>query len=135
LSAEARAVWRQVVAEQPPSLILRADTFVLESFCCAMVEYRRSLEVYRRSPVPGLIAARGDGRRSDNVVVHPALRALRHWGVEVRTLARDLGLSPSARASMHLDGSAGIADSIEDRIGPAPRFRVMAGTRADDALP
>ena len=125
LTPEERKVWRAVLRESPPGMVVGLDALALAWLCTAVVERGRCLATYRQAPVPGLLRARGDGRRADAVVVHPVMRPLRYWSEEVRAASDRLGLSPRARAALHVPGDGGILDSIEAAIGEPPRLRVL----------
>ena len=122
----AATVWRHVMRDQPSGMILSIDTFVLEQFCHLVAASRRSWPAYGRSV--GIAKGRDGG-----AVVNPLHRVTRDQANEIRVLARELGLSPAARAGLHVEGEGGVRNGIEDVLGPSPRqLRVMAGGgRAD----
>jgi hypothetical protein len=128
----ARAVWRAVLRESPPAMITALDALALAWLATSVVERDRALAVYRRAAVPGLIRARGDGRAAEAVVVHPSMRVVRFWANEVRVTSDALGLSPRARAALHVPGAGGLADTIESTIGPTARLRILS-QRGEDA--
>jgi phage terminase small subunit len=47
----------------------------------------------------------------------------RGWADQIRLFARELGLTPSARAGLHMEISP-FSSRIEDEIGLPPRLRV-----------
>jgi P27 family predicted phage terminase small subunit len=122
LPPSARAVWTRVLREMPEGVIVAADTDLLVAYCEAVVRYRRASKAYGESV--GILKGRDGGP-----VANPLHRIVRDWSAEVRVLARELGLSPAARAGLHVEGGDGVADGIEAQIGQSPRMRVVSGGR------
>jgi len=127
MSPAARAVWTRILRETPKGQLVAADTDIIVAYCEAVVRYRRASKAYGDSV--GILKGRDGGP-----VANPLHRIVRDWSAEIRVLARELGLSPAARAGLHIEGEGGLAEGIEGAIGQSPRMRVMAGGRqaADD---
>ena len=94
-----------------------ADADVLRCYCEAVSRYAQAAELYARSSP--LI------RRDGELAKNPLHQVVRDWGDQVRLLARELGLSPAARANLQLGPGASLPD-IDADIGPPPRLRVVA---------
>jgi P27 family predicted phage terminase small subunit len=119
MDPDAQKVWRRVVREmRSTGVILAADADVLRCFCEAMARYAQAAELLAGSPL--LI------KRDGELVKNPLAQIVRDNREAVRLFARELGLSPSARAGLRVEPSAVSAD-IEDVLGPPPRLRVVGG--------
>lgn len=115
----AQKVWRRVLREMRGSaVILGADADVLRCYCEAVSRYQQAAELYARSSP--LVT------RDRELVKNPLHQVVRDNADAVRLFARELGLSPSARAGLRVEASAVPAD-IEDVLGPPPRLRVVGG--------
>jgi P27 family predicted phage terminase small subunit len=113
----ARKVWRRVVREMGGSdVILAADADVLRCYVEAVSRYARAAQMYAASTP--LV------RRGGELVKNPLHQVVRENADAVRLFARELGLSPSARAGLRVEPSAVSAD-IEDVLGPPSRLRVV----------
>jgi P27 family predicted phage terminase small subunit len=123
MDAEARKVWRRVVREMRGSdVILAVDADVLRCYAEAVSRYAQAAEVYARSgPL-----VRGVHRGAGELVKNPIHQVARDHADQVRLFARELGLSPSARAGLRVEPSA-VSGDIEDVLGPPPRLRVVGG--------
>jgi P27 family predicted phage terminase small subunit len=111
----ARKVWRHVMREMAgTNVILGADADVLRLYCEAMSRY---LGAQRHWGQP-ILNDRG------HLVKNPLHQVIRDNGDLVIRLARELGLSPSARAGLRMDMSAPAA-GVDAEIGPPPRLRVV----------
>lgn len=119
MDAGAQAVWRRVVKEmEGTGVILAADADILRLYCEAMAGYAE----HRR-----LLSASGPlirGSRGRELVVNPLSRIVREERDAVRLLARELGLSPAARAGLRVDATGPDLDMAES-IGLPPRLRVV----------
>jgi P27 family predicted phage terminase small subunit len=129
MDARAKAVWRRVMREMAPADVIRgADTDVLRCFCEAVADYA---EARRQLHATGLLVMR-EGQLAKN----PMCQVVRDNRDAIRSFARELGLSPAARASLQVDtGGRGSAMDIDDEIGPPTRQRFLAvvgGTGADE---
>ncbi len=115
----AKAVWRHVVAEMRSTEVIRAaDADVLRCYCEAVSQYQTAMRMLVSSSL--LIQSRGE------LVKNPLHQIVRDNRDAVRLFARELGLSPSARAGLNVQIGGAAAD-ISDEIGLPPRLRVVAG--------
>ncbi|CAN5799005.1 hypothetical protein BH23CHL8_BH23CHL8_31150 [soil metagenome] len=115
----ARAVWRGVLrALGPTGIITAADAHVLRAFCEAVSAYERDVSLLARSgPVI-------QGARGRELVRNPLHQTVRDDRDAMRLLARELGLSPAARANLSVSIGPKAPDISAD-IGPPPRLRVL----------
>ena len=67
-------------------------------------------------------------RRDGGLVKNPLHQVIRDGSDQIRLFARELGLSPSARAGLHVESDHGFR-SIDDDIGLPPRLRAIADGR------
>lgn len=120
MSKRAQEVWRLTMRDAPPNLIMAADAPVLRIFCDAFAFYEQGADIVGRT---GLVV-RG---RNGELVKNPALPSMRANADAVRLLARELGLSPAARAGLQVavGGIPGL--DIDAEIGPPPRLMVVGG--------
>lgn len=115
----AQKVWRRVLREMRGSaVILRADADVLRCYCEAVSRYQQAAELYARSSP--LVT------RDRELVKNPLHQVVRDNADAVRLFARELGLSPSARAGLRMQQGPTAGD-IDDVLGPPPRLRVVGG--------
>lgn len=115
LDPVARAAWQHVVREMVTSgLITAADSHILRLYCEAWSRYRAAAAMYTAP----LINDHG------HLVKNPLHQVVRDHADHVRLLARELGLSPAARASLQLGPGAELPD-IDAELGPPPRLRVV----------
>ena len=118
MSAAAKYVWRRVISEQAPGVILAVDRDMLRVYCEAVVRYEESAVLYAESSP--LVSTRG------NLVKNPLHQLVRDNAEQMRLFARELGLSPAARAGLRMD-AAHPTQGIEQEIGLPPRLRVVGG--------
>ena len=104
----------------PAGVITAADTDTFVCYCEAVVRYRQSAALLARS------APLIRGARAGDLIANPLDRVTRGWADQIRLFARELGLTPSARAGLHMEISP-FHSSVEDEIGLPPRFRVVGG--------
>ncbi len=117
----AKAVWRHVVREMASTeIIFAADRDVLRCYCEAVSQYESSM----RTLVSSSPLVRG--ARSGDLIKNPLHQIVRDARDAVRLFARELGLSPSARAGLNVQMSGNGGD-ISAEIGPPPRLRVVGG--------
>ncbi len=115
----AQKVWRRVVREMRGSgVILGADADVLRCYCEAVSRYAQAAELSAASS-PLM-------RRDGELVKNPLHQVVRDNADAVRLFARELGLSPSARAGLRVEQGPTAGD-IDDVLGPPPRLRVVGG--------
>jgi P27 family predicted phage terminase small subunit len=120
MDAVAQKVWRRVVKEmRGADVILAADADVLRIYCEAMSRYVQAAELYAASKNPLI-------KRGGQLVKNPLHQIVRDDQDAVRLFARELGLSPSARAGLRVEPSA-VRGDIDDVLGPPPRLRVVGG--------
>jgi P27 family predicted phage terminase small subunit len=120
LDPGAKRIWRRTVREMPAGVITAADTDTFVCYCEAVVRYRQSAALLARS------APLIRGARAGDLIANPLDRVTRGWADQIRLFARELGLTPSARAGLHMEISP-FHSSVEDEIGLPPRFRVVGG--------
>lgn len=101
----ARAVWRRVMREMGATgVITAADADVFRVFCESVARYEYAARLLEQSGP--LIAARGHGARAGELVKSPLHQIVRDDAVLVRALARELGLTPTARTGLRGNGEA-----------------------------
>jgi P27 family predicted phage terminase small subunit len=118
MSGAAKYVWKRVISEQAPGVILAVDRYLLRIYCEAVVRYEQAAVAYAASSV--LVNNRG------HLTKNPLHQVVRDNAEQVRLFARELGLSPAARAGLRMDSSRPSA-GIEQEIGLPPRLRVVGG--------
>lgn len=111
LDPAARSVWRRVTRAMPIGVITRADTDVLRCFADAVARY---VEASRLLSQTGLLVRGQHGE----LVKSPLHQIARDHRDAVRLFARELGLTPSARAGLQMESSP-FFDDIEAVLGPA----------------
>ena len=103
LGPAAAEVWRHVLAEMGATgVITGADADVLRLYCEAVARYRQAAALLDQTGP--LLQARGHGARAGELVKNPLSQIVRDNAVLVRAFARELGLTPAARASLHSGG-------------------------------
>lgn len=123
MDRRAVAVWRQVLRDAPPNLILAADAQILRDFCEAVVLRDMASEALFRT---GLIVKGLHG-----LVKNPLHQVYRDHRDAVRLLSRELGLSPAARAGLQVSMVEGGGLDIDAEIGPPPRLLRAVGDGDD----
>jgi P27 family predicted phage terminase small subunit len=118
LDPGAKLIWRRTVREMPPGVITAVDSAALACYCEAVVRYRQAASLLARSAL--LIR----GARAGDLIANPLDRITRAWADQIRLFARELGLTPSARAGLHMEISP-FGSSVEDEIGLPPRLRAV----------
>jgi P27 family predicted phage terminase small subunit len=116
MTDEAQKVWRHVMHEMPPGVILAADQHALRCYCEAVARYAQAQRIYQQSRP--LVQSR------QGLVKNPLHQVVRDNSEAVRAWARELGLTPAARAGMRMDSSAAPA-GIAAEIGLPPRLRSL----------
>jgi P27 family predicted phage terminase small subunit len=101
----------------PAGVITAVDADALACYCEAVVRYRQAASPLARS------APLIRGARAGDLIANPLDRVTRGWADQIRLFARELGLTPSARAGLHMEISP-FSSSLEDEIGLPPRLRV-----------
>ncbi len=120
ISDRSREVWRQVLRDAPPNLIMASDAWVLRIFCDAVALYENAVGTIERT---GLVI-RG---RHGELVKNPVLMPMRDNRDAIRILTRELGLSPAARAGLQVAVGSSLGLDIDAEIGPPPRLLVVGG--------
>jgi P27 family predicted phage terminase small subunit len=121
MDRDAQLVWAHVLREmRGTGVIVGADRDLLRVYAETMASYTRNRALLVQS---GSVIV---GARSGDVVVNPLSRVVRGESDMLRLLARELGLSPAARAGLRIDLGADQGD-MDDILGPAPRLRVVGG--------
>jgi P27 family predicted phage terminase small subunit len=114
----AKAVWKHVMAEMRGSgIIAGADRDILRAYCEVVSSYQRHVS---------LLAQTGPlvkGARGKDLVRSPMHQIVRDDRDQMRLLARELGLSPAARANLSMQTGADLPD-IDALLGP-PRLAVV----------
>ena len=126
MEPDAQVVWRRILRDMAPGVIVAVDADLLRMFCEAVVDYRRARALLVTGG-PLIRGARGGGE----LVVNPAARVVRDTREAARLLARELGLSPAARAGLRIDLNLGGGD-LDSVLPPMPRPRVVGGTDIGD---
>ncbi|MBF6604201.1 MAG: phage terminase small subunit P27 family [Chloroflexi bacterium] len=124
LDPAARVIWRRTVRAMPAGVITGADTDALACYCEAVIRYRQAASLLVRS------APLIRGARAGDLIANPLDRIMRGWADQIRLFGRELGLTPSARAGLHMEISP-FSPSVADEIGLPPRFRVLAPAAGD----
>lgn len=120
---DSRKVWHRVVREMGTSRIIRAaDTDVLRCYCEAVSRYAAAQRLYIQSGP--ILKDRG------HLTKNPLHQVVRENADMVRLFARELGLTPSARAGLQLLETGPTGGEIDDLIGPPPRLLVVGGSDA-----
>jgi P27 family predicted phage terminase small subunit len=117
MDPDAKAVWRRVLRDMRHTGVIRAaDADVLRCYCEAVSRYAQAAQLYARSS-PLM-------RRDGELVKSPLHQVVRDNADEIRQFARELGLSPSARAGLRIESERAF-DSLTADIGLPPRLRVV----------
>ena len=117
---KAKTVWKRVLREMGPSgIILGADHDILRAYCEAVVTYNRNRKLLWDS---GPLVR---GARGKEWVANPLARLVREERDAIRLLARELGLSPAARAGIHLDMNGGAITEMDAVLPAGPQLRVV----------
>lgn len=114
----AQQVWRRVMREmRGAEVITAADIDVLRLYCEAVSRYVEAQTLYTQASP--LLKDRG------HLVKNPLHQVVRDSADQVRMLARELGLSPAARANLRIQPGSVVPD-IDADLGPPPRLRVVS---------
>jgi P27 family predicted phage terminase small subunit len=112
MTDRAKQVWRRVVRDYGPTGVLTSvDADVLRIYCEAVARYEQAGALFDASgPV---IRATGNGARRSELVKNPLAQIVRDQADLVRAMARELGLTPSARAGLRASEAIGEADPLD----------------------
>jgi P27 family predicted phage terminase small subunit len=102
----------------PAGMITAVDADTLACYCEAVTRYRQAAALLARS------APLIRGARSSDLIANPLDRVTRGWADQIRLFARELGLTPSARAGLRMEISP-VGSWLEDDIGLPPRLRAV----------
>lgn len=95
MSADSRKVWRRILRDFGPAGVLTAaDADVLRVFCDVVVRYEKAARMLDESS-PLL-----SRRNATELVKNPLVQVVRDNANLLRTLARELGLTPSSRSGV-----------------------------------
>ena len=114
----AKRIWRRTVREMPAGMITAVDADALACYCEAVVRYRQTTSLLARS------APLIRGTRAGDLIANPLDRVTRGWADQIRLFARELGLTPSARAGLRMEISP-FNSSFDSDIGLPPRLRAL----------
>ena len=118
MDAEAKAVWQRVTASLAHTGVIRApDADGLRCYCEAVSRYAGAARLYAQSGP--LVKTRG------GLVKNPLHQIIREDGEQIRLFGRELGLSPSARAGLHVESEHRF-DLIDPVLGLPPRLRAIS---------
>jgi P27 family predicted phage terminase small subunit len=118
MDAEAKVVWRRVISSMGHLGVIRVpDSDILRCYCEAVSRYAGAARLYAGS---GPLV-----RHAGSLVKNPLHQVVRDDGEQIRLFARELGLSPSARAGLRVEPEHGF-DSIDPVLGLPPRLRAIA---------
>jgi P27 family predicted phage terminase small subunit len=121
MDAEAKVVWRRVISSMGHLGVIRVpDADILRCYCEAVSRYAQAARLYAGS---GPLV-----RRDGGLVKNPLHQVVRDDGDQIRLFARELGLSPSARAGLRVEPEHNFG-SIDDDLGLPPRLRAIADGR------
>jgi P27 family predicted phage terminase small subunit len=114
----AKVVWRRVLRDMRHTGVIRAaDADVLRAYCESVARYEHAARLLVQSG-PLVRGQRGE------LVKNPLHQVVRDNADELRQFARELGLSPSARAGLRIEPQRAL-DSLTADIGLPPRLRVV----------
>jgi P27 family predicted phage terminase small subunit len=94
LSDEAQVIWRRVRSTQPRGVIGPPHADILAIYCETVVRWRQAQRMLAHTSL--LIRAEGHGARAGELVKNPLIQIVRDATEQVRLLAREIGLTPSA---------------------------------------
>ena len=98
LSPTAKAVWRRVLREMGATGVITAvDADILRAYCEAVSRYAYAAALLEQE---GPLIRSGAGARRGELVKNPLHQVVRDNALLLRALARELGLSPAARAGL-----------------------------------
>ena len=112
LGPAARTVWRRVLREVGPTgMITGADTDVLRAYCEAVARYEYTGRLLDQSGP--LVRATGTGARRGELVKNPIAQLVRDQAILMRSFARELGLTPSARSGLRTEAERDQGDEVD----------------------
>jgi len=112
LGPAAKVVWRRVLRELGATgIITGADTDILRAYCEAVARSETAARLLDQSGP--LVRASGTGARRGELVKNPLHQVVRDNALLLRALARELGLTPSARTALHAPGEPDGGDEVD----------------------
>lgn len=118
MDAAAKVVWRRALREMRHTGVIRAaDADVLRCYCEAVAGYEYAVRLLAQSG-PLVRGQKGE------LVKNPLHQIVRDNRDAIRLFARELGLSPSARAGLRIEREHAL-DPLTAEIGLPPRLRVV----------
>jgi len=132
LSAEAQKVWRGVLREMGETGIIQAvDGLILRIYCEAVARYVYA--AVRLAATGPLVSSHSHARRGD-FAKNPLHQIVRDDAHLVLSLARELGLSPGARAGLRVRcgcSDGGMFAEIDRSLPPLARTRLERALAPD----
>ena len=98
LALAEQEVWRHVTAAMPAGVITSVDRDVFRIYC---QEVALEQEIRRMVGRSGILVRSSSHGRADQLTKNPLLAVLRDHATLVRSLASDLGLTPTSRPGIH----------------------------------
>jgi P27 family predicted phage terminase small subunit len=118
MDAEAKVVWRRVISSMGHTGVIRVpDADILRCYCEAVSRYAQAARLYAGS---GPLV-----RHAGGLVKNPLHQVVRDDSDQIRLFARELGLSPSARAGLRVEPEHA-HDFIDPVLGLPPRLRAIS---------
>lgn len=117
LDPDAKPVWERIIREMPSGVITAADTDILRMYCESVASYTRNRNLLTDT---GAVIR---GARGRELVVNPLARIVREEREAARLLARELGLTPAARAGLRVE--FGPNGELDDILPPLPVLRAV----------
>ncbi len=120
MSPAAQAIWRRVVrAMSTTGVITAADADILRAYCEAASRYAHAARTLEQTGP--LITAAGRGARRGELVKNPLHQIVRDNALLLRATARELGLTPAARAGLQVSPQVDLDDPVERFLRERPR--------------
>lgn len=116
LGKEAARHWSAVAAElEAMGVLARVDQVALALLCQALADYLAARAVVEAAAQEGAVrfCAKTD---MGNIIQHPAVGVMNKSWERVVKLAREFGMTPSARAGLKVPGAKAPADPLLDLI-------------------
>jgi P27 family predicted phage terminase small subunit len=105
MDREAKAEWRRIVPElEAVGLLTAVDHALLEAYC---VTYSRWLDAHRQAKLEVTLTEKG------YPVVDPMVGVEQKYLAQLKTLAAEFGMSPSARTRIHVEKDEGGSEMDE----------------------
>jgi P27 family predicted phage terminase small subunit len=118
MDTEAKAVWRRMTSSMGHTGVIRVpDSDILRCYCEAVSRYAQASRLYAGS---GPLV-----RHAGSLVKNPLHQVVRDDGEQIPLFARELGLSPSARAGLRVEPEHRF-DLIDPVLGLPPRLRAIS---------